>query len=58
MAGSKEGNKLFTSRSNVFSKEFISTVKKAEEIYSFPVSSLNRYITMYIYNIFEKKKER
>ena len=58
MAGSKEGNKLFTSRSNVFSKEFISISKKAEEICSFPVSSPNRYITMYIIYLFEKKKER
>ena len=30
----------------------------SEEIYSFPVSSPNRYITMYIIYLFEKKKER
>ena len=30
----------------------------SEEIYSFPISSPNRYITMYIIYLFEKKKER
>ena len=44
MAGSKGGDKLVISKSNhervSFSKEFISISKKAEEIYSFPVSSL------------------